>query len=75
MRQESLPAAVIIYMFGRILTDLETKIRNPWKRSKLAGIRELFQQLEDFADSEKANFVAYDEGKKMLQMLDRLLER
>ena len=74
IKQEAIPANVLIYMASRILSDLEDRIRNRWKSEQLAKLRELFQPIEDFVDSERASFGYYDEGEKLMGYLDRLLE-
>ena len=72
--QDRLSSATIIYMASRILADLEDRIKNRWKREQLAKLRELFQPLEDYVDPDKRNFVAFEEGDRMLDLSEYLIK-
>jgi len=74
VKQENIPAGALVYIMSRILADLEDRLRNKWKRDRVAELRELFQPIEDFADADRANYGYYDEGEKLMKSLDRLLE-
>lgn len=71
---KDIPANVLIYMIGRVLYDLEERLKNAWKVERVKILRKMFQPIEDFADTERANFIAYDEGEKAMKYLDKLLE-
>lgn len=74
VKQENIPAGALVYIMSRILSDLEDRIRNRWKREQLTKLRGLFQPIEDFVDAERASFGYYDEGEKLMRYLDKLLE-
>lgn len=72
-RQEYLSSATLVYMAGRILLNLEFKIKSRVKKKLLLPIREAFQPLADYVDPEGLNIIAFEEGDKMLDMLDELI--
>lgn len=69
-----IPANVLVYIASRILSDLEDRLKNRWKREQVRKLREMFQPIEDFADPDRVNWNAYDEGEKLMSYLDKLLE-
>jgi len=73
-RQEKLSGATLLYMVDRILNDLESRLRNKSKLKMVGGIRKVVSPVLDFVDPDKLNYIAFEEGDKMLDMLYRLTE-
>ena len=69
IRQDKLSGATLLYMIERILTDLESRLRNKQKLKLVEGIRKCVQPVLDFVDPDKLNFIAFSEGDSMLDML------
>jgi hypothetical protein len=73
-RQEVLSARTVIYIAGRILIDLDSKLKNRGKRAAIQQLQRMFKPIEDFVDPTKEDFLSFEEGDKMLDMLQNIIE-
>jgi hypothetical protein len=73
-RQDRLSARTIIYIAGRVLLDLDSRLKNREKRAAIGQLQRLFKPIEDFVDPDKGDFLSFEEGDKMLDMLQNIIE-
>lgn len=73
-RQDRLSGATLLYMVERILTDLESRLRNKEKLRMVRGIRKAIKPVFDFVDPDKENWIAFEEGDRMLDLLYKITQ-
>jgi len=65
----TLNATSFTYLISRLLTDLQSKVKNKKKVSLLSRLNESVKILEEFTDAEGKNFMAYEQCDVLLDNL------